>query len=162
MLASIVLANIPLALIGSVAALWISELTFSVASLIGFITLAGIAARNGILKVSHYIHLAKFEGETFGKELVVRGTLERLRPVLMTALSAGLALVPLMIGADAPGREILHPLAVTIFGGLISATVLDSVLTPLLFLKFGQKPLQKLADARQVRAPVADAVEAAY
>lgn len=161
-LASIVLANIPLALIGSVAALWISELTFSVASLIGFITLAGIAARNGILKVSHYIHLAKFEGETFGKELVVRGTLERLRPVLMTALSAGLALVPLMIGADAPGREILHPLAVTIFGGLISATVLDSVLTPLLFLKFGQKPLQKLADARQVRAPVADAVEAAY
>ena len=94
-LAAIVLANIPLALIGSVAALWLAGLSFSVASLIGFITLAGVSARNGILKVSHYINLALFEGKTFGPELVIRGSLERVRPVLMTAISAGVALVPL-------------------------------------------------------------------
>ncbi len=143
-LAGIVLTSIPLGLIGSVAALWLWQLPFSVASLIGFITLAGITARNGILKISHYINLALYEGETFGRALVVRGSLERLTPVLMTALSAGLALVPLMIAADEPGREILHPLAVTIFGGLISATVIDAVLTPLLFLWFGRKPLERL------------------
>jgi len=129
-LAGIVLMAIPLGLIGSVAALWLWQLPFSVASLIGFITLAGITARNGILKISHYINLVLYEGETFGRDLVVRGSLERLTPVLMTALSAGLALVPLMIAADEPGREILHPLAVTIFGGLVSATLIDAVLTP--------------------------------
>lgn len=148
-LSSIVLANIPLAMIGSVAALWAFGLTFSIASLIGFITLTGITARNGILKISHYINLALYEGEQFGEDLVIRGTLERLRPVLMTALSAGLALVPLMIGADVPGREILHPLAVTIFGGLLSATLLDAVFTPLLFLKFGERPLKKLLAAQK-------------
>lgn len=147
-LASIVLTAIPLGLIGSVAALWIAGLPFSVASLIGFITLAGISARNGILKVSHYINLALYEGETFGRDLVIRGSLERLTPVLMTALSAGLALVPLMIAADEPGREILHPLAVTIFGGLVSATLIDAVLTPLLFLKFGEKPLSRIIAER--------------
>lgn len=143
-LAAIVLAAIPLGLIGSVAALWMTGLPFSVASLIGFITLAGISARNGILKISHYINLAIYEGETFGRDLIFRGSLERLTPVLMTALSAGLALVPIMIAADEPGREILHPLAVTIFGGLVSATVIDAVLTPLLFLWFGRKPLERL------------------
>lgn len=143
-LAAIVLANIPLALIGSVAALWIAGLSFSLASLIGFITLAGIAARNGILKISHFINLALYEEVQFGPGLVIRGARERVRPVLMTALSAGLALIPLMIGADVPGREILHPLAVTIFGGLVSATLLDAVLTPLLFLKFGEPALRTL------------------
>ncbi|MEO1543133.1 MAG: efflux RND transporter permease subunit [Pseudomonadota bacterium] len=143
-LSAIVLTTVPLGIIGSVAALWIAGLPFSVASLIGFITLAGITARNAILKVSHYINLALYEGETFGRDLVVRGSLERLSPVLMTAVSAGLALLPLMIAADEPGREILHPLAVTIFGGLISATLIDTVLTPLLFLKFGQKPLERI------------------
>ena len=150
-LALIVLTNIPLGIIGSVTALWIAGLPFSVASLIGFITLAGISARNGILKISHYINLALYEGETFGRDLVVRGSLERLTPVLMTALSAGLALVPLMIAADEPGREILHPLAVTIFGGLISATLIDAVLTPLLFLKFGRKPLQQIMEERDAK-----------
>lgn len=153
-LAGIVLTAIPLGLIGSVSALWISGLPFSVASLIGFITLAGITARNGILKISHYINLALYEGETFGRDLVVRGSLERLTPVLMTALSAGLALVPLMIAADEPGREILHPLAVTIFGGLVSATLIDAVLTPLLFLWFGKKPLERLVAERDA-APAA-------
>jgi HME family heavy-metal exporter len=140
----IILTSIPLALIGSVIALWLAGQPLSVASMIGFITLAGIAARNGILKVSHYINLALFEGETFGRALVVRGSLERLTPVLMTALCAGLALVPLLFGAGEPGREILHPVAVTIFGGLISSTFLDTLLTPVLFLKFGRKPLERI------------------
>jgi len=144
-LALIIMGNVPLALIGSVAALWVAGQPFSVASAIGFITLAGIATRNGILKISHYINLVLFEGEHFGREMVVRGTLERLRPVLMTALAAGIALVPLLIGADEPGKEILHPVAVTIFGGLISATLLDAFLTPTLFLMFGRKPLERLA-----------------
>jgi HME family heavy-metal exporter len=147
-LALIVLTSIPLGLIGSVAALWIAGLPFSVASLIGFVTLAGISARNGILKISHCINLALYEGETFGRDLVVRGSLERLTPVLMTALAAGLALLPLMIAADEPGREILHPLAVTIFGGLVSATAIDAVLTPMLFLMFGRAPLERLIAER--------------
>jgi HME family heavy-metal exporter len=147
-LALIVMGNIPLALIGSVIALNIAGQPLSVASMIGFITLAGISARNGILKVSHYINLALYEGETFGKDLVVRGSLERLTPVLMTALSAGLALIPLLVGADEPGREILHPVAVTIFGGLISATLIDTFLTPVLFLAFGRKPLERIQASR--------------
>ena len=147
-LSTIILMNIPLALIGSVVALWIAGQPLSVASMIGFITLAGITARNGILKISHYINLAVLEGETFGRDLIIRGSLERLTPVLMTALAAGLALIPLLIGADQPGREILHPVAVTIFGGLVTATIIDTVLTPLLFLRFGRKPLEALVADR--------------
>ena len=144
--ALIIMGSVPLALIGSVAALWWSGQPLSVASMIGFITLTGIAARNGILKVSHYINLAIHEGMAFGPELVMRGSLERLTPVLMTALSAGVALIPLMIDAGAPGKEILHPVAITIFGGLVSATLLDTFLTPVLFLRYGAKPLQRLID----------------
>lgn len=140
----IIMGSVPLALIGSVAALWIAGQPLSVASMIGFITLTGIATRNGILKISHYINLALHEGMLFGRDLVVRGSLERLTPVLMTALSAGVALVPLLIDAATPGKEILHPVAVTIFGGLISATLLDMLLTPVLFLRFGRKPLERL------------------
>lgn len=147
-LALIIMGNVPLALIGSVAALWIAGQPLSVASMIGFITLTGISTRNGILKISHCINLVLHEGETFGKAMVIRGSQERLTPVLMTALSAGVALVPLMIGADAPGKEILHPVAVTIFGGLVSATLLDTVLTPVLFLKLGEKPLNRLVAAQ--------------
>ena len=155
----IILGSIPLALIGSVAALWIAGQPLSVASMIGFITLTGIATRNGILKISHYLNLAIHEGMPFGRDLVIRGSLERLAPVLMTALSAGVALVPLMIGADAPGKEILHPVAVTIFGGLISATLLDTVLTPLLFLAFGRAPLERLRD--EARRTISDQPEGA-
>ncbi len=143
-LALIIMGNVPLALIGSVTALWLSGQPLSVASMVGFITLTGISARNGILKISHYINLLLHEGETFGPEMVVRGSLERLTPVLMTAFSAGFALLPLMIGADAPGKEILHPVAITIFGGLVSATLLDTLLTPVLFHKLGRKPLERL------------------
>jgi HME family heavy-metal exporter len=147
-LTAIIMGNIPLALIGSVIALWLAGQPLSVASMIGFITLAGISARNGILKVSHYINLILFEGETFGKQAVIRGSLERLTPVLMTALAAGLALLPLIVGAGEPGREILHPVAVTIFGGLISATLLDTLLTPVLFLKYGKPAVERLAATR--------------
>jgi HME family heavy-metal exporter len=156
-LALIIMGNVPLALIGSVAALWISGQPLSVASMIGFITLTGISTRNGILKISHYINLVLHEGESFGRAMILRGSQERLTPVLMTALSAGVALVPLLIGADAPGKEILHPVAVTIFGGLISATLLDTFLTPVLFLKLGEKPLNRLVEGRAGSLRPADA-----
>ena len=143
-LALLIMGGVPLALIGSVAALWIAGQPLSVASMVGFITLTGISARNGILKVSHYINLVLHEGCAFGPDMVVRGSLERLTPVLMTALSAGFALLPLIVGADAPGKEILHPVAITIFGGLVSATLLDTLLTPVLFLHLGRKPLERL------------------
>jgi HME family heavy-metal exporter len=156
-LALIIMGGIPLALIGSVIALNLAGQSLSVASMIGFITLAGISARNGILKISHYINLALFEGEQFGPALVLRGTLERLTPVLMTALSAGLALTPLLFGADEPGREILHPVAVTIFGGLLSATLLDTILTPVLFLSFGRQALERIAAERSDALSTAEA-----
>ncbi len=143
-LTSIIMGNVPLALVGSVAALWISGQPLSVAALVGFITLTGIATRNGILKISHYINLCAFEGEVFGRKMIVRGSLERLTPVLMTALVAAFALTPLLLSADAPGKEILHPVAVVIFGGLISSTLLDTLLTPVMFWLFGEKPLQRL------------------
>lgn len=142
-LALIVMGGIPLALIGSVMALYIAGQPLTVASMIGFITLAGISARNGILKISHYLNLGVNDGMPFGRDLIVRGSLERLTPVLMTSLSAALALVPLLYGAGEPGREILHPVAVTIFGGLISATLLDIILTPVLFLWFGRSAFEK-------------------
>ena len=150
-LALIIMGSVPLALIGSVAALWIAGQPLSVASMIGFVTLAGISTRNGILKISRYINLAMHEGESFGRNLVIRGSLERLAPVLLTALCAGLALTPLLLGAGEPGREILHPVAVTIFGGLLSSTLLDAVLTPILFLTFGRKPLERLLASRTGR-----------
>ncbi|PYD85201.1 CusA/CzcA family heavy metal efflux RND transporter [Pseudomonas syringae pv. pisi] len=143
-LALVIMGNIPFALVGSVVAMWIAGVSLSVASMVGFITLAGIATRNGILKVSHYINLCKFEGETFGWPMIVRGSIERLTPVLMTALVAAFALTPLLLAADAPGKEILHPVAVVIFGGLISSTLLDSLLTPLIFWKVGRHPLERL------------------
>ncbi len=143
-LAGVVMANIPLALIGSVVAMGLADVSLSVASMVGFITLAGIATRNGILKISHYINLCKFEGETFGESMIVRGSLERLTPVLMTALVAAFALTPLLLSADAPGKEILHPVAVVIFGGLVSSTLLDTLLTPVIFLKVGEAPLARL------------------
>ena len=161
-LAGIVMGNIPLALIGSVIAMWLGGISLSVASMVGFITLAGIATRNGILKISHYINLCRFEGERFTQSMIVRGSLERLTPVLMTALVAAFALTPLLLAADAPGKEILHPVAVVIFGGLISSTLLDTLLTPLLFWRFGRQAAERLtgtdadadAEAGRATAPV--------
>ena len=148
----IIMGNIPLALVGSVIALWISGQPLSVAALVGFITLTGIATRNGILKISHYINLCAFEGESFGKKMIVRGSLERLTPVLMTALVAAFALVPLLVSADAPGKEVLHPVAVVIFGGLVSSTLLDSLLTPLMFWRWGQPALDHLIKSRDTES----------
>jgi HME family heavy-metal exporter len=145
LLAGIVMTSVPLALIGSVLALKITGVELSIAAIVGFVTLAGIATRNGILKINHYIHLMEYEGETFNDHLIIRGANERLIPVLMTAASAAVALVPLLMGAQQPGKEILHPVAVVIFGGLMSATILDTVLTPLLFRRFAPSALEKLA-----------------
>ncbi|HUX64225.1 efflux RND transporter permease subunit [Sulfuricella sp.] len=143
-LSLMIMGNIPLALVGSVIALKLSGGALSVASLIGFITLAGISTRNGILKISHYINLVAHEGEAFGKQMIVRGSLERLTPVLMTALVAAFALIPLMLAGGDPGKEILHPVAVVIFGGLVSSTLLDTLLTPVMFYLWGERPMMKL------------------
>lgn len=151
-LTAIIMGNVPLALVGAVIALWLSGQPLSVATLVGFITLTGIATRNGILKISHYINLCAFEGESFGRAMIVRGSLERLTPVLMTALVTAIALMPLLFAAETPGKEILHPVAVVIFGGLVSATLLDTLLTPVLFLAFGEKPLQRLLAEKQQEA----------
>lgn len=139
LLSAQIMLNIPLALIGSIAAIWITDRSFSLASLIAFVTLCGIASRNGIMMVSHYLHLMEHEGEKFGRAMVIRGTLERLVPVLMTALTAVLALMPLLFAAGEPGKEILHPVAVVITGGLLTSTLLDLFVTPAVFLAYGER-----------------------
>lgn len=138
-----IMLNIPLALIGSVIAVLLTGGTFSVATMVGFITLTGIASRNGIMMISHYIHLMEHEGETFSKQMIIRGSLERLVPVLMTALVAALALIPLTLDAQASGKEILYPVATVILGGLISSTLLDMIVTPVVFYTFGEKAINK-------------------
>lgn len=141
-----VLLNIPLALIGGLTFTWLLINNISIATLVGFIAVGGIAARNGIMMISHYLHLMKHEGETFSRKMVERGTLERMVPVLMTALAAGIALIPFVLAADEPGKEILHPVAVVIVGGLVSSTLLDFLVTPMIFFHFAKKAaLQALA-----------------
>jgi len=144
-LALLVMANVPLALAGAVVGLKLSGQPLSVAALVGLVTLAGIATRNGILKLGHWVHLMRVEGEAFGRPMIVRGSVERLVPVLMTALTAALALSPLLFEAELPGTEILHPVAVVIFSGLIVSTLLDAFVTPVLFARFGAGPAARLA-----------------
>lgn len=147
-LSLLIMANIPLALVGAVVGLWLAGQPLSIAALVGFITLAGISVRNGILKVSHYINLMRFEGENFDHKMIVRGSLERLAPVLMTALVTAFALAPLLFEAEQPGTEVLHPVAVVIFAGLISSTLLDTFLTPAMFWLFGREAAERLAEAK--------------
>ncbi len=139
-----IMLNIPMAFIGSVLGVWLMGGTMSIATMVGFITLTGIAARNGIMMISHYLHLMEHEGEKFDFKMIVRGTQERLVPVLMTALTAALALIPLVIAAGQPGREILHPVAVVIFSGIFSSTLLDFIVTPLVFWRFGRKSVARI------------------
>ena len=138
-----VLFDIPLALVGGLVFTYFKLNNISIATLVGFIAVAGVAARNSIMLISHYLHLMQHEGEGFTKAMVVRGTKERLVPVLMTALSAGIGLFPLVLAADQPGKEILHPVAVVIVGGLITSTLLGLGVTPAVFYTFGRKAAQR-------------------
>ena len=140
-----ILNALPTAFIGGVMALLITQQDLTVASLVGFISLGGIAVRNGILLVTHYIHLMGKEGEEFTKKMILRGSLERLAPVLMTALTAGIGLVPLVLGGQEPGREILYPVATVILGGLITSTFCEFLIHPGLFWKFSGKDAAKVA-----------------
>ena len=157
-----VLADIPIALIGGIVLTYLTLQNISIATLVGFIAVAGIAARNSIMMISHYLHLMRHEGEGFTREMIERGTLERLVPVLMTALSAGMALLPLVVNlgfipglpdsnpAEAPGKEILNPVAIVIVGGLVTSTLLGLGVTPAIFWLFGKKAALK---ALQNKAP---------
>ena len=138
-----VLSALPMAAIGSVAALVVTGQSLTVASMVGFISLSGIASRNGILLIAHYLHLVQHEGEQFTPEMVERAGKERVAPMLMTALTAGIALVPLVLAAGEPGKEILYPVATVILGGLISSTLLDFFVHPALFWCFGRAQAEK-------------------
>jgi CzcA family heavy metal efflux pump len=151
-----VLSALPMAAIGAVAALVITGQSLTVASMVGFISLSGIASRNGILLIAHYRHLMRHEGEGFTPAMIERAGKERLAPMLMTALTAGIALVPLVLAAGQPGKEILYPVATVILGGLISSSLLDFFVRPALFWTFGRK-----AAERQMRPPEADTLDEA-
>ncbi|MEZ5940265.1 MAG: efflux RND transporter permease subunit [Planctomycetaceae bacterium] len=144
-----ILNALPTAFIGGVLALVITNQSLTVASLVGFISLGGIAVRNGILLVTHYFHLMKEEGEEFSREMILRGSLERLAPVLMTALTAGFGLLPLVLGGQEPGREILYPVATVILGGLITSTFCEFLIHPGIFWRFSGKDAQRLTQLEE-------------
>jgi Cu/Ag efflux pump CusA len=138
-LATLSFLTLPSALVGGVLAAYATGGVLSLGSLVGFFTVLGIAARNGIMMINHFQHLERNEGETFGPALVLRGAQERLSPILMTALATGLALVPLAIVGDVPGHEIEHPMAIVILGGLVTSTLLNLLIVPSLYLRFGRR-----------------------
>ncbi len=138
-LAVVSFATLPFALVGGILAIYGVGGVVSLGALVGFFTVFGIAARNGILLINHFQHLEQDEGETFGPELVLRGARERLSPILMTALATGLALVPLVISGEVPGAEIEYPMAIVILGGLVTSTLLNLFVVPVLYLRFGRK-----------------------
>ena len=146
-----VLMSIPFAIIGGIVAIMMADGIMSLSSMIGFIALAGIASRNGLLLIGRYITMIEEEGQEFNDDLIVRGSQERLVPVLMTALTAILALIPLLFDPLAPGKELLYPLAVVMVGGLISSTFLEIVITPVVFKMIGRRSLKKYLSVKQER-----------
>ena len=151
-----ILNALPTAFIGGVLALVLTRQSLTVASLVGFISLGGIAVRNGILLVTHYFHLMKEEGEGFTPQMVLRGSLERLAPVLMTALTAGIGLVPLVVGGQEPGREILYPVATVILGGLVTSTFCEFLIHPGLFWRFSGRDAERLVQRESTEESLAD------
>ncbi len=147
-----ILNALPTAFIGGVFALVITEQTLTVASLVGFISLGGIAVRNGILLVTHYFYLMTVEEEDFSRSMILRGSLERLAPVLMMALTASIGLIPLVLGGHEPGREILYPVATVILGGLVSSTFCEFLIHPGLFWRFSGQDARRLVDAERTTA----------
>jgi CzcA family heavy metal efflux pump len=145
-LATLTFFTLPWALVGGLLAAYFSNGVLSLGSLVGLLTILGIATRNGIMMISHFQHLENEEGMTFGPELVLRGARERIAPIMMTALTTGLALVPLAIAGDLPGHEIEHPMALVILGGLVTSTLLNLLVVPTLYLRFG-KPRQLATSA---------------
>ena len=143
-----VILDIPLALMGGLFLTFVLTHNVSIATLVGFIAVAGVAARNSVMLISHYLHLMRHENEPFSRAMVERGTLERLVPVLMTALSAGIALIPLVLAADEPGKEILRPVAIVIVGGLVTSTLLGLGVTPAVFFAFGKKYAEEAVDKK--------------
>jgi Cu/Ag efflux pump CusA len=137
-LAAMFFLTLPMALVGGVLAVALTGGTLSLGSYIGFLTVFGIAARNGILLINHCQHLERHEGETFGPALVLRGAQERLSPILMTALATALALVPLIVAGTIPGHEIEHPMALVIVGGLVTSTLVNLLIVPSLYLRYGR------------------------
>ena len=152
-LALLLFLTLPMALVGGVLAVWMGGGILSLGSLIGFLTVFGIAARNGILMISHFQHLEREEGEDFGPELVLRGAKERLAPILMTALATGLALVPLVASGEIPGAEIEYPMAIVILGGLVTATLLNLFIIPALYLRFGRRRTEPAPPAPTLPTP---------
>ncbi len=152
-----VLAALPMAFIGSVAALVLTDQKLTVAALVGFISLAGIASRNGILLLNHYLHLVRYEGETWTREMIVRAGQERVAPVLMTALTSGIGLIPLALAAGEPGKEILYPVATVIIGGLISSTILEFFVRPALFWEFGRSAGEKILRNKEEHSALSNA-----
>ena len=152
-LAVLAFVTLPSALVGGVIAAYLGGGVISLGSLVGFLTVLGIAARNGIMLISHYQHLENEEGEPFGPELVLRGARERIAPIVMTTLTTGLTIIPLVLAGDIPGHEIEHPMAIVILGGLITSTLLNLFVVPSLYLRFGKRrqplPATTLAPAVQ-------------
>jgi len=147
-LAFLSLLTLPVALVGGVIAAYMTSGVLSLGSLVGFLTVMGIAARNGILLINHCQYLEMHEGEDFSRPLVMRGASERLSPILMTTLATGLALVPLVVMGDIPGHEIEHPMAVVILGGLATSTLLNLFIVPSLYLRFAKpRPHRQRAKA---------------